>query len=295
MSLGGTFRTSLGRIPAVWLVVLGIASVQFGASFAKGLFGVVPPTSVMWLRLTFAAIVLWLIARPRVRHRTGREWVTVLGYGACLVTMNWAIYQSFARIPIGLAVTLEFLGPLVVVIVGSRRPRDLVWAGLAAVGVALLGVVPSDPDWIGIGFALLAGAGWAGYIVLGRSTGKSWEGITGVTVATSLGAVAMCIPALVMGGQAIFSPVVLLTGLAVALLSSVVPYGLDMIALRSIKPSLFGILMSLEPAAAAVAAMLVLRESLAPVEWVALACVVCASIGASRSAGNLPAETVSGG
>ncbi len=295
MNLGSTVRTSLGRIPAVWLVVIGIASVQFGASFAKGLFGVVPPTSVMWLRLTFAAIVLWMIARPRVRHRTPREWVTVLGYGACLVTMNWAIYQSFARIPIGLAVTLEFLGPLVVVIIGSRRPRDLVWAGLAAVGVALLGVVPSDPDWIGIGFALLAGAGWAGYIVLGRSTGKSWEGITGVTVATSLGAVAMCIPALVMGGQAIFTPVVLGTGLAVALLSSVVPYGLDMIALRSIKPSLFGILMSLEPAAAAVAAMLVLRESLTPVEWVALACVVCASIGASRSAGDLPAESVSGG
>lgn len=272
------------RVPAVWLILVSIASVQFGAAFAKALFGVVSPTGVVWLRLIFAALILWVIARPRLRGRTRRDWLTVAGYGVCLVGMNWSIYQSFARIPIGLAVTLEFLGPLVVVIVGSRRVRDLVWAGLAAVGVALLGVVPSDPDWVGIGFALLAGACWAGYILLGKQTGTRWEGVSGVTIATTMGAVVMFVPALVSAGSALWSPTILLIGLAVSVLSSVVPYGLEMVALRSVKPTLFGILMSLEPAAAALAAMLVLQEWLTGVEWIAMGCVVIASIGATRAA-----------
>lgn len=282
MSPGAAGRTLVRRVPAVWLVVIGIASVQVGAAFAKGLFVIVDPTAVVWLRLLFAAGVLWVLAPPRLSHRRPQEWVTVVGYGLCLMGMNWAIYQSFARIPIGLAVTLEFLGPLAVVVIGSRQVKDYLWAGLAAVGVLLLGVVPASPDWAGIGFALLAGACWAGYIVLGKSTGTAWEGISGVTVATTLGAVALVVPALLAGGSSLLSPVVLVTGLSVAVLSSVVPYALDMVALRSIKPSHFGILMSLEPAAAALAAMVVLHEWLTWVEWVAMACVVVASIGATR-------------
>ncbi|WP_028707474.1 EamA family transporter [Propionicicella superfundia] len=295
MSRGaGGARALLARVPAVWLIVVSIASVQFGAAFAKGLFAIVPPTAVVWLRLVFASLILWVVARPRLRGRAGRDWAAVLGYGACLVGMNWAIYQSFARIPIGLAVTLEFLGPLVVVIAGSRRVRDLLWAVLAALGVALLGFVPVDPDWIGIGFALLAGACWAGYILFGKATGRQWEGVSGVTVATSLGAVVMVVPAVLAGGSGVFAPEVLAIGLAVSVLSSVVPYGLEMVALRSIKPNLFGILMSLEPAAAALAALLVLHEWLSPVEWIAMACVVVASIGATRSARDVAPE-LSGG
>lgn len=277
-------RLLIRRFPAVGLILVSIASVQFGAAFAKTLFGVVTPTGVVWLRLVFAALILWVVGRPRLRGRTRRDWAVVLGYGACLVSMNWAIYQSFSRIPIGLAVTLEFLGPLVVVIAGSRRARDLLWAGLAAVGVVLLGVTPVDPDWVGIGFALLAGAGWAGYIVLGKQTGARWEGISGVTIATTLGAVVMAAPAIVLSGPGLFAPSVLVIGLAVSILSSVVPYGLEMVALRSIKPSVFGILMSLEPAAAALAALIVLQEWLSPVEIVAMACVIVASIGATRAA-----------
>lgn len=282
----------LGRIPAVWLVLLAIVSVQSGSSFAKALFAELPPTSVAWLRIAMSAIVMWFVARPRLRGRTGMDWIVVLGYSVCLIGMNWSIYQAFARIPIGLAVTLEFLGPLVVAIAGSRRLKDLVWAALAMIGVALLGVVPSDPDWAGIGFALLAGAGWAGYIVLGKQTGTRWEGVTGVTVATTLGGITLAVPAIVLGGATVFTPWLLAVGLAVGVLSSVIPYGLEMVALRSIKPSLFGILMSLEPAAAALAALLILQERLTPIEWVAMGCVVIASIGATRAARQATPESV---
>ncbi len=271
-------------VSPVWLVIVAIGSVQFGAAFAKLLFGVVQPTTVVWLRLAFSAAVLLVVARPDIRGKTARDWIVVLGYSACLVGMNWSIYQSFARIPIGLAVTLEFLGPLAVSVFGSRRLRDLAWVGLAAVGVVLLGAVPDDPDWTGIGFALVAGACWAGYILLGGGTGRRWPGVSGVTIASVIGAVALAVPGVLGGGQALWTPVVLGVGLAVAVLSSVIPYALEMAALRRITARTFGILMSLEPAAAALAALLVLREWLVWTEWIAIACVVLASIGATRSA-----------
>lgn len=278
----------------MWLVLIAIASVQFGAAFAKLLFGVVDPTTVVWLRLAVSALILVVIARPRVAGRSLRDWAVVLGYGACLVGMNWSIYQSFSRIPIGLAVTIEFLGPLAVSVFGSRRLRDLAWVALAAVGVVMLGAVPTDPDWVGMGFALVAGACWAGYILLAGPTGRRWPGVSGLTIASVLGAVVLAGPGVVAGGQAMWSPVVLGIGLAVGVLSSVVPYALELAALRRIKPRTFGILMSLEPAAAALAALLVLREWLVWTEWVAIACVVLASIGATRSARGDAPDPVTG-
>jgi inner membrane transporter RhtA len=275
-------RNALIRIDPVWLVLISIASVQLGAAFAKDLFSSVSPTAMAWLRLCFSALILLTFARPRLRGRTAKQWLVVGAYGVALASMNWAIYASFARIPIGVAVTIEFLGPLAVAVFGSRRPRDLVWVGLAAAGVALLGLQPIEPDWIGIGLALLAGAFWAGYIVLAGPTGRSFDGVSGVTVASVLGAVLMSVPTFALGAPA-FSGHVLGVALAVALLSSVIPYGLEMVALRRMRPGLFGILMSLEPAAAALFALLVLGEGLTPVELAAMGCVIVASVGATRT------------
>lgn len=273
----------------VWLVIGAIVSVQLGAAFAKSLFPLADPTAVAWLRMAVAALVFWAVARPRLRGRTWPEWWVVIGYGIALAAMNWSIYQSFARIPIGLAVTIEFLGPLGVALVGSRRARDLIWVALAAVGVVLLGVFPATVDWIGIGFAVLAGAAWAAYIVLSGPTGAAWEGVTGVSVGSLVGAVVFLVPGLVTGGTALWQAQVVWLAVAVGVLSSVIPYGLEMVARRRIPAGVFGILMSLEPAAAAIAALLVLGERLSTIEIVAMACVIVASVGSTRALAVAPA------
>lgn len=272
------------RIPAVWLVLAGIMSVQFGAATAKDLFAIVPPTAMVWLRLATSAVVFLILARPRVRGRSRSDWLVALGFGVVLVTMNWAFYQSFARIPLGIAVTIEFLGPLGVAVFGSRRPRDLVWVLLAGAGVAVLGLAPARLDPAGVAFALLAGVLWAAYILLSAETGLRWPGVSGLAVASVVGAVVLAPPAVLEAGAILLEPRVLLLGLAIGLLSSVIPYGLELTALRRMPPRVFGILMSLEPAVAALVAMLLLQEFLDPVQWIALVCVVAASVGATRTA-----------
>jgi len=272
------------RIPAVWLVLAGIVSVQFGAAIAKNLFPLVPPTAMVWLRLVTSAVILLVVARPRLHGRSRHDWLVVLGFGTALMVMNWAIYQSFARIPLGIAVTIEFLGPLAVAVIGSRRPRDLIWVLLAAAGVALLGLSPASLSWAGVGFALLAGLSWACYILLSAQTGRQWPGISGLALASLVGAVVLAPPAILEAGSTLLEPRVLLLGVTVGLLSSVIPYSLELIALRRITPRVFGILMSLEPAVAALAATLLLQEFLTPVQWVAMGCVVAASVGATRTA-----------
>ena len=279
-----TDRRASGSVGAVWLVVGGIVSVQVGAAIAKDLFSLVPPTAMVWLRLVTSAVILVAIARPALRGRSAADWRVALAFGVSLMTMNWAIYQSFARIPLGIAVTIEFLGPLAVAVIGSRRPRDLVWVALAGAGVALLGIAPGDITLVGVLFALLAGAAWAAYILLSASTGRRWPGISGLAVASVVGAVALAPPALVEAGPDLLDAKVLVLGVAVGLLSSVIPYSFERKALRRIPPRVFGVLMSLEPAAAALAAMALLGEFLTPVQWTALACVVVASVGATRSA-----------
>jgi len=272
-----------GWLSPVWLVLGAIVSVQFGAAIAKSLFAVVDPTAIAWLRMAFASLVFSLIARPRFAGRTWPQWRVALGYGVCLAVMNWAIYQSFARIPLGLAVTIEFLGPLAVAVATSRRLRDLLWAGLAAAGVALLGWSPAPLDPVGVGFALLAGAAWAGYILLSGPVGRAWSGLTGASVGSLVGALGWAVPGIIAGGAALWQPWVLLVGLAVGILSSAIPYGLELVARRRIPSGTFSILMSLEPAVAALSALIVLGERLSPVELVAMGCVIVASVGATRS------------
>jgi inner membrane transporter RhtA len=264
-------------------VLGGIISVQVGAAVAKGLFDRVDPTTLVWLRLATSTLVLLAWARPSLRGRSRADWLVVLGFGASLGTMNWAIYQSFARIPIGLAVTLEFVGPLTIAVLGSRRPRDLLWVALAAAGVVLLGFSPAGVTVVGVGFALLAGAAWAAYILLSAGTGRRWPGLDGLAVASLLATLPLTPYAAATGGDALLDPRVLIAGALVGLLSSVVPYSLELAALRTMAPSTFGVLMSLEPAAAALAALVLLGERLEPLQWCALACVVVASVGATRA------------
>ena len=277
------------RTRAIWLVLGGIASVQLGAGVAKDLFDEVSPTGLVWLRLLTSAVVLGLVARPALRGRTRQEWAVVAGFGASLGLMNWAIYQSFARIPLGIAVTIEFVGPLTLAVLGSRRPRDLVWVGLAAVGVALLGFEPADLDLLGVLLALLAGAAWAAYILLSARTGSLWPGLDGLAVASVVATLLLTPFAIPSGGEDLLDPHVLLLGAVVGLLSSVIPYSFEITALRTLSPAVFSILMSLEPAAAALAGFLVLGEVLEPSQWLAMACVVAASIGATRTAPPAPA------
>jgi inner membrane transporter RhtA len=277
-----TGRSRAGLSP-VWLVLAGILSVQFGAGVAKTVFDEVAPTTIVWLRLVTSALVLVAIARPVLAGRSREDWLVVVAFGVTLGVMNWSIYQSFARIPIGLAVTLEFVGPLTLAVLGSRRPRDLVWVGLAGLGVLLLGVQPGDLTWAGVGFALLAGASWAAYILLSAQTGRRWQGVDGLAAASVVATLLLTPVALGRYGDELGDARILVLGALVGLLSSVIPYTCELVALRSLRPAVFSILMSLEPAAAALVGLIVLGEVLGPLQLVAMACVVVASVGATRS------------
>jgi inner membrane transporter RhtA len=280
-----TRNSSIRLVSPVWLVLIGILSVQFGASVAKSIFDDAAPTTIVWLRLATSALVLVVVARPALRGRSRQDWYVVLAFGAALGLMNWSFYQAFARIPLGVAVTLEFLGPLTLAVVGSRRARDLLWVALAGLGVALLGLSGGGGSVTaaGVFFALLAGSCWAAYILLSAQTGRRWPGFDGLAVASVVAALLLLPAALGVGAADLADPRILALGAVVGLLSSVIPYSCELVALRSLAPAAFSILMSLEPAAAALAGMVVLGEFLTAAQWVAMACVVVASVGATRS------------
>jgi inner membrane transporter RhtA len=276
-------RVSTPRFSPVWLVLVGILSVQFGAVVSKGLFGEIPPVGMVFLRLITSSLILLAFVRPRLRGRPVTDWWPVLALGFALGAMNWAFYESFARIPLGVAVTIEFVGPLLLAAVGSRRPRDLVWVGLAALGITLFGAGPTKVDAVGFGLALLAGGCWALYVVSTAATGRRWAGVEGLAVASTIATLAIAPFAVVAAGERLLEPRLLVLGALVGLLSSVVPYSLEMVALRTLPPRVFGILMSLEPAAAALAAAVLLSEWLTPLQLLAMAFVTAASVGAART------------
>ncbi|MGW5054507.1 EamA family transporter [Actinokineospora sp. NPDC004072] len=275
----GSAVRGVGAIPPPLQVLLGVISVQVGGAVAKTMFASAGPMGIVALRLVFAAAVLVLIWRPRVWREA---WGTVVSYGVVLATMNLLFYLAIARIPLGIAVTIEFLGPLAVALVGSRKVLDVLWALMAAAGVVLLARAGGDVDLIGVALAAGAGACWAGYILLSHRLGSRTTGGGGLALGMVVAA-AVAVPAGVAdAGGALLQPSVLIAGLAVALLSSVIPYSLELQALRKIPPRVFGVLMSLEPAVAAVTGLLVLHELLHPAQWVAICLVVAASVGVTR-------------
>ncbi|KNX37239.1 EamA family transporter [Luteipulveratus halotolerans] len=268
-------------VPAPALVLLAIASVQLGGALAATLLPAVGVAGSVALRLSIAALLLLAYARPRLRGRTRLDWVTVASYAASLGLMNFAFYAALQRLPIGVTVTIEFVGPLLLAAASSRRRPDLAAVGVAAAGVVLvsgaLDTSWSDLDLVGLALALLAGVCWAGYIVTSARTGARFDGLDGIAVAMLLAAAVIAPWGLVSAGAGLLDGEVLLKGAGIALLSSVVPYSLELIALRTLRANVFGILLSLEPAAAAVAGLVVLGQTLTPVRLVGMALVVIAS------------------
>ncbi len=281
------------RLPAPLLVLAAIVSVQVGASVAKQLFDDLGAMGTTLLRLGLAALLLLLVLRPAVRAWSRASWTASLLLGAAMAGMNLTFYLSLQTIPLGVAVTVEFVGPLLLALVQTRRAIDLGWAALAAAGVALLGLDTSgDLPASGLLLAFVAGLFWAGYIVTSARVGQVLPGTDGLAIALAFAAL-LVLPFGVSGASAVVDrPSLLLAALAVALLSSVIPYGLELAALRRIPTQVFGILMSLEPAAAAAAGLLVLGEELGGREVVALLLVSLASGGITlaREKGELPVQ-----
>ncbi|MET9701226.1 EamA family transporter [Streptomyces sp. NPDC006529] len=276
------------RFGPVALVVSAGLSVQFGAALAVMIMPRAGAAGVVTLRLAAAAIVLLLVCRPKVRGYTRSDWNTVIAFGITMAGMNGLFYQAVDRIPLGPAVTLEVLGPLALSVVVSRRLVNLLWAGLALAGIVLLsghggGGGFGSLDLAGAAFALGAGAMWAAYIVFSARTGRRFPQADGLALAMAVAAVLSLPLGIIEAGPALLVPSTLALGVGVALMSSVLPYTLEMLALRRLPAPTFAILMSLEPAIAATAGFLVLHQALSGLDALAIALVIAASMGAVRS------------
>lgn len=273
-----------GSLGPVGLVLAGGVSVQFGAALAVTLMPRAGALGVVTLRLLAAAVVLLVVCRPRLRGHSRTDWGTVVVFGLTLAAMNGLFYQAVDRISLGAAVTLEFLGPLALSVLASRRAVNTVWAGLALAGVFLLGGGDfGDLDPAGVAFALGAGAMWAAYIVFSARTGRRFPQADGLALAMAVGALAFLPLGIAESGTRLLDPVTVGLGAAVALMSSVLPYTLELLALRTLPASAFAILMSLEPALAALAGFLILDQALSAVQALAVALVIAASMGAVRT------------
>ncbi|MFD9329683.1 DMT family transporter [Streptomyces sp. NPDC060065] len=273
-----------GSLGPLGLVLAGGISVQFGGALAVTLMPRVGALGVVALRLAVAAIVLLAVCRPKVRGYSRADWGTIVVFGITMAAMNGLFYQSVDRIPLGTAVTLEVLGPLALSVLASRRAVNLVWAGLALGGVFLLGGGGfSSLDPVGVAFALSAGAMWATYIVFSARTGRRFPQADGLALAMVVAAVLFLPLGIIESGSKLLAPTTIALGAAVAVLSSVLPYTLELLALRRLPASTFAILMSLEPAIAATAGFLVLNQALSLTEASAIALVIAASMGAVRT------------
>jgi inner membrane transporter RhtA len=277
------------RVPPTLLVIGAVASVQFGAALAKSIFDEAGPGGTVFLRVASAAVLLALIWRPRLAgHSRGDLWLAVL-FGLSLAGMNGAFYAALDRIPLGIAVTFEFVGPLGVAVFGSRRALDLVWVVLAAAGILLLSDFGNASlDGLGVALALVAGGCWAAYILLNARVGRVFPGGDGLAIAMIVATVPLAPIGIADGGTNLLVPWIIAVGVGVGILSSAIPYTLELEALRRLPAGVFGVLMSLEPAMAALAGFIVLGEDLAARELVAIALVVCASAGAARGATRTP-------
>ena len=280
-----------GSLAASALVIGAVVSVQCGAAAATTLFDQVGPAGAVLYRLLFAAILLLAIWRPGLMEAGRDGLILALGFGVTLAGMNLCFYEALDRIDLGIAVTFEFAGPLLVGLLGSRRPLDLVWVACAAAGVVLLTRPSGSASAAGIGFALLAGAFWAGYILLSARVGRAFPGGRGLALAMGVGAVLMVVPGTAAAGSDLLDPGAAAVGAATAVLSSVIPYSLELEALRRIAVGTFGVLMSLEPAVAALIGLIALDQRLATVDALGIALVVVASAGVlGASAARAPTE-----
>ncbi|MBE9179534.1 EamA family transporter [Oculatella sp. LEGE 06141] len=275
---------SIPTIPPTSLLFLAIGSTQLGSAIAKRLFEVMNPAGVALLRVGFAAIVLLLLWKPQ-KQDWQSHWRSLVLFGLALSLMNLTFYLAVERIPLGIGVTIEFIGPLGVAIANSRKLLDGLWVVLAAIGIGLLtpiGGLVLDP--IGIALAFLAGGFWAAYILLSARVGRALPGGAGLALAMAVGTVVLLPIGIWSGGSDLLNPIVLLVGFGVALLSSAIPYSFELEALRFLPVQLFGVLLSLEPVAAALIGFIVLGETLSLRAMIAILLVSIAAAGASRFA-----------
>jgi inner membrane transporter RhtA len=266
----------------VGALLMGVLSFQFGAALAKQLFPLVGAQGATAIRLGLGALILWLVRKPW-RHLSGRrDWSSLVGYGLTLGLMNLFFYMALRTLPLGIAVALDFLGPLAVALFGSRRALDLLWVALVIAGLALLlpygiGSQPLDP--LGVLYALAAAMGWALYILLGRRAGAAF-GDDAVALGTAIGALVAVPVGVAHAGSALFSLSALPFAIGLAVLSSALPYSLEMYALTRLPARTIGILFSLEPAVGALLGLVFLDEHLSTFQWLAIAAIIVASIGA---------------
>ena len=285
-------RRPWGSVPAPLYALGAIASVQVGATVARHLFAFLGPTGTVFLRVAFGACILLAIARPRWSRLDARQWRSIVLFGLIIAGMNLCFYQAIARIPLGVAVTIEFIGPLGVAIAGSRKTLDFAWAAMAAAGVVLLSFSGGNVTTVGLLFALGAAVGWACYIVLGQRVGRMVPGPDGLALALAVGGIALLPFGIAGAGGRLLNAANLATGLVVAILSSAVPFSLEFAALRRMSKQLFGILMSLEPAVGAAAGFFLLGQRLSLRDGIAIVLVMMASAGATRTASPLAAADV---
>ncbi len=275
-------RKPIPPVPPIPAILGSIVSVQGGAALAKGLFPALGATGTVGLRVGISAVILLAVFRPRLRGATARQWRAVIPYGVVLGVMNVSFYLALSRIPLGLAVTVEFIGPLGVAVFGSRRAVDVAWVVLAAAGIALIAPwAGGRADALGVLLALAAGACWAAYILLGGRVSRMIPGAAAVAMGMMIAAFVAVPAALATGGLARLTPGLFAAGIGVALLSSAIPYTLEMSALKALPARTFGILMSLEPAVAALAGLVFLHEVLSPRQGLAVFLVIAASAGST--------------
>lgn len=268
--------------PAVPAVLLSILSTQGGAALAKGLLPAVGPAGTAGLRIGISALVLLVVARPRLSQLQARQWGAVVPYGLAMGLMNIFFYYSLERIPLGLAVTLEFVGPLTLALVSARRWYELAWAVLAGLGIALLAPWHGQSgDVVGMGFALAAGACWAVYILLGKRTAALLSGQQGVAIGLLVAGLLVLPVGVANHSFLALTPYLLLLAGLLALFCSILPFTLELQALRVLPARTFSILISLSPVAAALSGWLFLGEKLAVEQWLAVGCIVVASVGAT--------------
>ncbi|MAP63528.1 MAG: EamA family transporter [Microbacterium sp.] len=274
-----------GNASSVLLVVTGLACQEIGASFAVLLFPEVGPLGMVMLRLVFSALLLWVIARPAVRGHSRAGWRAVVWFGVVLAVMNGLFYLALERLPLGVTVTIEVLGPLTLSIIASRRASAWLWAAIALAGVVALGGGGWDRlDPIGVLFALGAAASWAFYILASARVGAEFPKLEGLALAMTAGALIALPFGIASAGAALLRPELLGLGAAVALLSSTIPYAFELVALRRLPAGAFAILMSLAPATAALAGFVLLGQHLSWLEVVGIGLVIVASIGAVQTA-----------
>jgi inner membrane transporter RhtA len=285
--------TRTPRLPVHALVLTSISSVQVGAAWATTIFHQVGASGACLLRLAAASVVLMAVGRPNIRAFSGRQWLWAGALGLVLATMNLTFYHAITRIPLGTAVTIEFIGPLLVALAGSRRLRDLVWAILAAAGiVALCRGIASGTSVEGLIFAGIAGLAWAAYILVQAQVGKTFSDGAGLALAMIAGTVVALPFGVSAGASQLLVPGTLAIGVAVGMLSSAIPYSLELRALRRLSTATFGVLMSLEPAVAALAGAAVIGQAITLRDALGIGLVCLASLGASLTS-RTPPEALS--